>query len=99
MKALLLPLALCLPLAAHASSTLRCESGLVSLGDSSAKVFNQCGEPVSQDFIGFKEVGDEYGFRNEVKVEEWTYGPRNGMYYFLKFEGGRLSKISSKRGN
>ncbi|WXL26997.1 DUF2845 domain-containing protein [Ectopseudomonas mendocina] len=99
MKRLLCTLLLCLPLAAQASSTFRCNSGLVSLGDSTAKVFNQCGEPVSQDHVGYKEISDEYGFRTEVKVEEWTYGPRNGMYHFLQFEGGRLSKISSKRGN
>jgi hypothetical protein len=99
MKYLLCALALMLPLAAQASSTLRCNSGLVSLGDTTGKVTQVCGTPVSQDFIGFKEISDQYGFRNEVKVEEWTYGPRNGMYYFLQFEGSRLSKISSKRGN
>jgi hypothetical protein len=43
-------------------------------------------------------VLDEYGFYHEVAVEEWAYGPRNGMYQFLRFEGNRLNKIDSKRG-
>ena len=42
---------------------------------------------------------DDYGFYNEVPIEEWTYGPRNGMYHFLRFEGNRLRDIDSKRGN
>ena len=48
--------------------------------------------------MGYREVLDEYGFYNEVAVEEWAYGPRNGMYQFLRFEGNRLIKIESKRG-
>ncbi len=36
---------------------------------------------------------------SEVQIEEWAYGPRNGMYYYLRFEGNRLVKIESKRGN
>ncbi|MGX8249307.1 DUF2845 domain-containing protein [Escherichia coli] len=42
---------------------------------------------------------DSYGFRNEVSVEEWIYGPKSGMYHFLRFEGGRLTEVRSKRGS
>ena len=59
---------------------------------------SKCGEPISREFVGYREVLDAYGFRNEVAVEEWAYGPRNGMYQFLRFEGNRLVKIESKRG-
>ncbi|XLX39552.1 DUF2845 domain-containing protein [Ectopseudomonas mendocina] len=90
---------LCLPLLAEASSTYRCGSALVSTSAPSAEVLNKCGEPASRDFLGYKEVVDSYGFRNEVSVEEWVYGPRSGMYYFLRFEGGRLTEIRSKRGS
>jgi len=38
-----------------------------------------------------------YGERYELQVEEWSYGPRNGMYQFLRFEGGRLVRVDSKR--
>lgn len=95
---LMLPL-LCLPMLADASSTYRCASALVSTSAPSAEVLSKCGEPVSRDFLGYREVVDSYGFRNEVNVEEWVYGPKNGMYHFLRFEGGRLIEIRSKRGS
>jgi hypothetical protein len=98
MKTLLCSLLILLPIAASASSTLRCDSGLISLNDASNVVISKCGEPMSREFAGYKEVLDDYGFRNEVAVEEWAYGPRNGMYQFLRFEGNRLIKIESKRG-
>lgn len=98
MKQLLCCLLIALALGAHASSTLRCNSGLISLQDTTSIVSSKCGEPISREFIGYREVLDDYGFRNEVAVEEWAYGPRNGMYQFLRFEGNRLIKIESKRG-
>jgi hypothetical protein len=96
---LLLP-ALCLLLAstAEAGSTLRCGTRLISLDDLASEVEAKCGVPVQRDFLGYREVIDIYGFSHEVEIEEWTYGPRNGMYYFLRLEGSRLVKIESKRG-
>ena len=82
---------------AHASSTWRCEGKLVSVNDPKAVVLHKCGSPVSQDLTGSKLWRDEYGFEHEVVVEEWVYGPRNGMYHYLTFEGGTLKKIDSKR--
>ena len=99
MKHLITALLVFAPLCVQASSTLRCDSGLVSLDDTTSEVRNKCGEPLSRDFLGYREVLDEYGFYNEVAVEEWSYGPRNGMYQFLRFQGNRLIKIDSKRGN
>ena len=99
MKALILSLLLLLPMLVQASSTLRCGSQLISKDDSSSTVLHKCGEPISRDFLGYRERLDIYGFRHEVAVEEWSYGPRNGMYYFLRFEANRLIKIDSKRGN
>ena len=84
--------------AADASSTLRCASKLISLDDAAAEVEAKCGTPVSRDFLGYREVVDQYGFTQEVEVEEWVYGPRNGMYHFLRLEGNRVVKIESKRG-
>ena len=31
--------------------------------------------------------------------QEWIYGPWNGMLYFVRFEGNRLSAIQSRRGD
>ncbi|MDM8351197.1 DUF2845 domain-containing protein [Pseudomonas sp. sp1636] len=81
------------------AATWRCGSALISTDDTSSEVLDKCGEPQSRDFLGYREIIDSYGFRNEVAVEEWSYGPRNGMYHFLRFEGNRLRKIDSKRGN
>ncbi|MBE7373471.1 DUF2845 domain-containing protein [Pseudomonas lopnurensis] len=93
---------LCLPLLglqAQASSTYRCNSRLVSLEATTAEVRNKCGEPASNSLLGYKEVLDDYGYRHEVVVEEWVYGPNHGMFHFLRFEGNRLRKIDSRRGN
>ncbi|WP_192562432.1 DUF2845 domain-containing protein [Pseudomonas gozinkensis] len=81
---------------AAASDTLRCGSQLVSLGDRASEVLQKCGEPVSRDLLGYKRSANR---REEFQVEEWTYGPSNGMYQYLRFEGNRLRQIDSKRGN
>lgn len=93
-------LAVCLLLSgmAEAGSTLRCGNRLISLDDLAEEVEAKCGTPVQRDFLGYREVVDYYGFAREVEIEEWTYGPRNGMYYFLRLEGNRVVKIESKRG-
>lgn len=95
---LLALLPLLLATSAEAGSTLRCGSNLISLDDLSSEVQAKCGTPVSRDSLGYREVVDYYGFVQEVPVEEWIYGPKNGMYYFLRLEGNRLVKIQSKRG-
>ncbi|MBJ7370541.1 DUF2845 domain-containing protein [Pseudomonas atacamensis] len=79
-----------------ASDTLRCGSQLISLGDRASEVLQKCGEPVSRDVLGYKRSANR---REEFQVEEWTYGPNNGMYQYLRFEGNRLRQINSKRGN
>ena len=81
---------------ASASDTLRCGSQLVNVGDRSSEVLQKCGEPVSRDALGYKRSANR---REEFQVEEWTYGPSNGMYQYLRFEGNRLREITSKRGN
>lgn len=97
MKTTLLAALLLLASLAQASSTLRCGSELISLGDSAWEVLRKCGEPVNQSQLGHKLQRDEYGLRYDVGVEEWIYGPRNGMYHILRFEGGRLRDIRSER--
>ncbi|GLK91092.1 DUF2845 domain-containing protein [Pseudomonas turukhanskensis] len=81
-----------------ASATLRCGSNLVSMDDRTLEVENKCGTPISRSVVANKVVYGYYGERSEVPVEEWAYGPRNGMYYYLRFEGNRLVDIDSKRG-
>jgi hypothetical protein len=81
---------------ASAADTLRCGSQLISVGDRSSEVLQKCGEPVSRDVLGYKRSANR---REEFQVEEWTYGPNGGMFQFLRFEGNRLTQITSKRGN
>ncbi|MBC3950313.1 DUF2845 domain-containing protein [Pseudomonas folii] len=82
------------------ASTLRCGSQLISAGDRAFEVQQKCGAPVSQEVIGSKETfSGNYRRSEEVKIEEWIYGPDHGMYQYLRFEGGRLVRIDSKRGN
>lgn len=90
----LLLVALSAPLSA---STLRCGRDLISTGDHTSEVLDKCGEPDSRDMLGYRRRGDDWGNFEEVRIEEWVYGPRSGMYYFLRFEGNRLVKIDSQR--
>ncbi len=81
------------------SSTMRCGSQLISLGDHGFEVQRKCGAPVSQAVIGSKEsFSRNYRNAEQVMIEEWIYGPDHGMYRYLRFEGGRLVRIDSKRG-
>jgi Protein of unknown function (DUF2845) len=76
--------------------TLRCASNLISVGDRSGEVLQKCGQPLARDSLGYRRSADR---RDEFQVEEWTYGPNSGMYYYLRFEGNRLVQITSKRRN
>ena len=89
---LALPLML---LAVDASAaTFRCGSKLVSDGERTSEVENKCGAPVNRSMVGYTETPNG---NIGLQVEEWVYGPTNGMTYYLRFEGGRLSSVESKR--
>lgn len=96
MKAIFLSLALpLLLLAADASAaSYRCGTKLASSGDRTIEVANKCGQPNSSNFVGYTQVINGIG---GVQIEEWVYGPANGALYFLRFEGGRLTAVESKR--
>lgn len=71
---------------------------MISVDDRSGEVESKCGQPLTRNVVANKVIYGYYGERSEVLVEEWAYGPRNGMYYYLRFEGNRLVNIDSKRG-
>jgi hypothetical protein len=97
-KRLLTALGIMLLTSASYASTLRCGSQLISVGDRAFDVEQKCGVPVSQEVIGSKETfNSTYRKSEEVRIEEWIYGPENGMYQYLRFEGGRLVSIDSQR--
>ncbi|MCY1534169.1 hypothetical protein D9M68_695310 [compost metagenome] len=76
------------------ADTLRCGSQLVSVGDRSFEVQQKCGEPAFRDLVGYTLGSYE---RREFKIEEWVYGPSNGMLTILTFEGNRLTRIERRR--
>lgn len=78
------------------ADTLRCGSQLISSGDRAFEVQEKCGEPTARNLVGYLRSRDR---REEVPIEEWIYGPNSGMYQYLRFEGGRLVQITSKRKN
>lgn len=83
---------LALPLAS--AETLRCGSQLVNTGDRAFEVERKCGPPDQRDVLGY--ILGDYG-RQELIIEEWVYGPRNGALKILTFEGNRLTDIESRR--
>ncbi len=86
-------LALCSGLAQAGS--MRCGTQLVSEGDRAFEVERKCGEPAYRDLVGYTLGGYD---RREFKIEEWVYGPNNGMLSILTFEGNRLIRIETRRG-
>lgn len=83
---------LALPMAS--AETLRCGSQLVNTGDRAFEVERRCGPPVQRDVLGYT-LGP-HG-REELLIEEWVYGPRNGALKILTFQGNRLTNIESRR--
>ena len=81
------------PLMAQAE-TLRCGSQLVSLDDRRFEVLQKCDEPAFRDLVGYSLGPSE---RREYQIEEWVYGPDNGMLSILTFEGTRLRAIERRR--
>ncbi|UUY10188.1 DUF2845 domain-containing protein [Pseudomonas sp. J452] len=80
---------------AQAGSSMRCGTQLVSEGDRAFEVERKCGEPSYRDLVGYTLGSYD---RREFKIEEWVYGPNNGMLSILTFEGNRLIRIETRRG-
>lgn len=79
---------------AQADDTMRCGSQLISIGDRAFEVEDKCGAPAFRDVVGYTLGPYE---RREMKIEEWVYGPDNGVNSILTFEGSRLKQIERKR--
>ncbi|AEA85328.1 DUF2845 domain-containing protein [Stutzerimonas stutzeri] len=78
------------------ADTLRCGSQLVTTGDCAFEVERKCGVPQHRDLVGYSLSRND---RQEFRLEEWVYGPRNGMLSILTFEGNRLVRIETRRAN
>jgi len=104
---ILLTLALCLVIAGETvafrggSTSMRCGTLLVSLGDTKLETLLKCGEPVWRETVA-DGYGPSFYFRRDGRTfrtysgffEEWTYnfGPQQFMR-ILRFQNGRLVDI------
>jgi len=77
-----------------AADTFRCGSQLVSSGDRSFEVERKCGPPTHRTPIGYTLGPND---RREFVLEEWVYGPSNGMLSILTFEANRLIRVETRR--
>ena len=77
---------------AHAETNMRCDNGILSLGDSKYDTLTKCGEPAMKDSFP-QPVGTGSA---TVTIDEWTYdfGPSRFVYK-VRLEGGRVVRIES----
>jgi hypothetical protein len=95
---------------AAGETTLRCGGGLVSIGDTTAKVFEKCGEPTNES--KWEEghntwISQIYDYEKEryqlpelikgpILMEIWTYDlGSNKFIRYLHFANGRLIRIET----
>ena len=81
------------------AETLRCGTKLIREDDLAIQVREKCGDPVSEELIGYRLGPAPPGLRGEreLKIEQWIYGPDQGYYHVVIFEGGRLRSIDNVR--
>jgi hypothetical protein len=82
----------------QAQASMRCDKGIISGGELIAEVLRKCGDPdsrqITEPVVG---ANGKTPYRS-VTVEDWVYGPRNGLYQYLRFIDGKLASIRSSRG-
>ncbi|MGE8500276.1 MAG: DUF2845 domain-containing protein [Pseudomonas sp.] len=76
-----------------AQASMRCGNALIDEGQHSLDVLRICGEPDKRDVT---PPSSPQG--GGVTVEQWIYGPRNGVLRYLRFIDGRLVEIRTERG-
>lgn len=81
---------------AQTTSSMRCGSDLVNIGDLAISVREKCGKPVSEEHIGYTMRGP-YGNWNtrerEYTIVQLLYGPESGYYKVIILEGGRVARM------
>ncbi|MEL0169311.1 MAG: DUF2845 domain-containing protein [Pseudomonadaceae bacterium] len=79
------------------AATMRCDHGIIETGASIEDVLEQCGEPDTRERTPQYIDPDGYPAEGSVNIEQWSYGPTNGMVRSLRFIDGRLVEIDSAR--
>ncbi|MBA1180335.1 DUF2845 domain-containing protein [Pseudomonas psychrotolerans] len=81
----------------NSSASMRCSSGLVSVGDTLSEVVEKCGSP---DFKREVKIGNDSSNNprlRSVVVVLFYYGPRNGSVSQVRFSGDNVANIITYR--
>ncbi len=74
---------------AMADDSFRCGPEIVSVGDTTGKVFTQCGAPTWKESVGYRD--------GLMETQLWYYNCGSSDYlYVLRFVGGRLKNVESQ---
>ncbi len=101
MKVLLLVLASLLLIAFPAGAddsltSLRCNSGVISIGASKLELVSSCGQPSAKGTVD-RRVSSSTNRAEYVQIEEWTYNfGSSDFIYVMEIDGTKL--IGIKRG-
>lgn len=72
-----------------ADDHFRCGPEIVSVGDTTGKVFTDCGEPTWKESVGYRN--------GLMETQLWYYNCGSSDYlYVLHFVGGRLKNVESQ---
>jgi len=76
---------------------LRCDKGLVDIGDPKSEVLLRCGPPLTSTLVAIEKSLDKTGgASSEVPVESWSYDFGSGNFQqILTFHGDTLSAIET----
>lgn len=89
--------ALLMSAAFHAQASMRCQNGIISGGEPISEVIRKCGQPDNRETIQPIVGGNGKAPYKSATIEDWVYGPKNGMYQYLRFIDGKLASIRSGR--
>jgi hypothetical protein len=84
-------------LAGNIQASMRCNSTLIDEGDLAVEVLRKCGPPAERQITPPALAANGQIKHGAVTVENWVYGPENGMYRTLRFIDGRLVEIKSEK--
>ena len=97
MRSVWFGMALLVPNPMAEAASMRCGSTLISEGQAASEVLRACGEPDRRQRTEPAVAANGELRQGAVSVEEWVYGPQNGVYRHLKFIDGQLVQIRTVR--
>ncbi|MEN6433104.1 MAG: DUF2845 domain-containing protein [Smithella sp.] len=74
------------------ASSFRCSSEIIESGDSSYKVQDKCGQPVSKQIVGYTINENS---KRELVIEEWVYN-RENIRVVITMIGNKVNHIKEE---